>query len=180
MKVPPGIKSSRFWRLKAAVNGTKKAAKHWQEYSSDKLVTNMLFQQNDINPCICKRFLDNLDLEQHGDDFLVCGLKSNLQCLADEFKEHFLVKKAEIVSLRPEHQKETHFLERRICVDDFGWHVELDQRYVKSLSDAMAMNHCKSMVTPGSKGQESSLVETVKLDPKEHREFRSGAGICQF
>ena len=31
-------------------------------------------------------------------------------------------------------------------MDDFRWHVELDQRYVESLLDAMAMNHCKSMV----------------------------------
>ena len=33
-----------------------------KKYSSDKLVTNMLFQQNDINPCIYKRFCDDLDL----------------------------------------------------------------------------------------------------------------------
>ena len=77
VKVPSGTKSSRFWRLKAAVNGTRKASKHWQEFSCDKLVTNMLFQQNDINPCIYKRFCHDLDLEQHGDDFLVCGLTSN-------------------------------------------------------------------------------------------------------
>ena len=80
---------------------------------------------------------------------------------------------------------EIHFLKRRLCVDDFGWHVELDQRYVKSLLDAMAMNHCKLMATPGSKGQESSrnvadLTEKLDLDAKEHREFRSGAGICQY
>ena len=31
--VPSGIKSSRFWRLKAAVNGTGKASKHCQEFS---------------------------------------------------------------------------------------------------------------------------------------------------
>ena len=72
--------------------------------------------------------------------------------LADEFKNNFLVKKAEIVGLKPEHQNEIHFLKRRISVDNFGWHVELDQRYVKSLLEAMAMNHCKSMATPGSKG----------------------------
>ena len=36
------------------------------------------------------------------------------------------------------------------------------------------------MGTPGSKGQEGSHVEPEKLDPKEHREFRSGAGICQY
>ena len=44
------------------------------------------------------------------------------------------------------------------------------------------MNHCKSMAAPGSKGQESSrnvADSTEKLDPQEHREFRSGAGICQ-
>ena len=54
---------------------------------------------------------------------------------------------------------------------------------MKSLLDAMAMNHCKSMATPGSKGQESSrnvADSTEKLDPQEHRELRSGAGICQY
>ena len=119
-----------------------------------------------------KRFCDDVDLERHGDDFLVCGLTSNLERLADEFKNH--LRKAEIVSFRPVHQKETHFLNRRISVDYFGW-----QRYVKSLLDAMAMHLGKSMATPGSKGQESRHVETEKLDPKEHQEFRSGAGICK-
>ena len=47
--------------------------------STDRLVTNMLFQQNDINPCIYKRFCDDLDLEQHGDDFLVCGVTRSLE-----------------------------------------------------------------------------------------------------
>ena len=133
VKVPSGIKSSRFWRLKAAVNGTRKASKHWQEFSCDKLVTNMLFQQNDINPCSYKRFCDDLDLERRGDDFLVCGATQGLETLTEEFKGHFLEKKAEIVSLKPEHQSETHFLKRRISVDVFGWHVELDLRYVKKV-----------------------------------------------
>ena len=80
------LKSSRFGPLKAALNG------HWQEFSCDKLVAIMLLQQNDINPCIYKRFCGNLDLEEHGDDFLVCGLTSNLEMLADEFKNNFLGK----------------------------------------------------------------------------------------
>ena len=84
-KVRAGINSSRFWRLKAAVNGTRKASKHWHEYSSDKLVTNMLFQQNDIHSCIYKRFCVFLDVEQHGDDFLVCGATQGLEKLAEEF-----------------------------------------------------------------------------------------------
>ena len=80
----------------------------------------MLFQQNDTNSNIYKRFCDNLDSAQHGDDFMVCGLTSILEVSADEVKNNFLVKKAEIVSLKPEHQKETHFLKRRISLDDFG------------------------------------------------------------
>ena len=167
VKVRSCIKSSRFGRLKAAVYGTRKASKHCQEFPCDKLVTNMFFHKNDVNPCIYKRFCDNLDLEQHGDDFLVCGLTSNLELLAGEFKNHFLVRKAEIASLKPEHQNEIHFLKRRISVDNFGWHAELDQRYVKCLLDAVAMNPCKSMATPGSKGQESSHVSSENLDPQE-------------
>ena len=165
VQVLAGIKSSRFWRLKTAVNRTRKASWQWQEFSCDKLVTNMLFQHNDINPCIYKRFCDNSDLEQHGDDFLVCGLTTNLEVMADEFKNNFPVKKAEIVSLKPEHQNEIHFLKRCISVDNFAWHVELDQMCVKSLLDAVAMNHCKSMA--------SRNVEdlTEKLDPQEHRSF---------
>ena len=77
VKVPSGVKSSRFWRLKAAVNGTRKPSKLCQEYSSDKLVTNMLFQQNDINLCIYKRFCDSLDVEQHGGGFC-CGFNIQL------------------------------------------------------------------------------------------------------
>ena len=53
---------------------------------------------------------------------------------------------------------------------------------MKSSLHAMAIIHCKSMAILGSKGQECSrnmanLIE--QLDPQEHREFRSGAGICQ-
>ena len=53
---------------------------------------------------------------------------------------------------------------------------------MKSLLDAMAMHHGKAMVTLGSKGQESSrnVADLTRLDPQEHREFRSGAGICQY
>ena len=77
------------------MNGTRKASKHWQEYSSDKLVTKMFFKQNDVNPCIYKRFSDNLDLEPHGGDFLVCGITSNWEFLAEEFKNHFLDRELE-------------------------------------------------------------------------------------
>ena len=61
-----------------------------------------------------------MDLEQHGDDFLVCGATQGLEELVEESNGHVLVKKAEIASLKPEHQSETHVLKRRISVDEFG------------------------------------------------------------
>ena len=85
VKVPSGIKSSKNWKLKAAVHGTRKASKHWQ--AGDKYA----FQQNDINPCIYTRFCDDLDLEQHCDDFLVCGVTRSLEKLTEEFNRNFLV-----------------------------------------------------------------------------------------
>ena len=111
--------------------------------------------------------------------FLYAGYHPIWNVLTEELKKHFFVEKTEIVSLRHEHQRETHFLKRRICVDDFGWHVELDQKYVESLLDAMGMDNCRSMATPRSKEQERHAASD-KLDPKKHQEFRSGAGICQY
>ena len=43
VKVFSGINSSRFWRLKEAVNGTRRASKHWQEFAFDKFVKNYIF-----------------------------------------------------------------------------------------------------------------------------------------
>ena len=60
-----------------------------------------------------------------------------MHALTDEEER---VKKAEPTCLRPEHREETHFLKHRICKDDSEWHVEMDQRYVRSLLDAMGMN----------------------------------------
>ena len=88
VKAPSHIKSSKFWGLEEAVKGSRNASKRRQEFSCDKFVTNMLFQQNDTNPCIYKRFCDNLDWEQHGDDFFVCGSTSGLECLVDEFERN--------------------------------------------------------------------------------------------
>ena len=48
VKVLSDIKSSKFWRLEVAVNGTRKSSKHWQEYPCDKLVKSMLFQHHSM------------------------------------------------------------------------------------------------------------------------------------
>ena len=77
------------------MNGTRKASKHWQEYSADKLVTICLSNRTTSIRAFTKRFCGDLDLEQHGDDFLVCGVTRSLEKLTEEFNRSFLVKKSE-------------------------------------------------------------------------------------
>ena len=64
------------------MNGPRKASNHCKECSSDKLVTKMIFQQNNNNSTIYNRL-------QHGDDVLVVELTSNLESLAEEFNSRF-------------------------------------------------------------------------------------------
>jgi len=103
VRVPKDIKGSPFWKLKAAVNGTRKASQYWQDFSAEQM-GGMGFDRNDVNPCIYHRDDDRLQAEQHGDDFLIEGNRSSLLSLAEEFKRRFLVKKIEIISPHPEDQ----------------------------------------------------------------------------
>ena len=46
VKVPSGVQKFKILATpQAAVNGTRKASKHWQEFSCDKLVTKILFNR---------------------------------------------------------------------------------------------------------------------------------------
>ena len=54
---------------------------------------------------------------------------------------------------------------------------------MKSLLDAMAMNHSNRWPLLDRKGRRASRNVadlTEQLDAQEHREFRSGTGICQY
>ena len=51
VKPPRDVKSSPFWKLKAAINGTRKASQQWQDYSAEKM-QEMGFERSDLNPCI--------------------------------------------------------------------------------------------------------------------------------
>ena len=106
MKVPSGVKSSKYWKLKAAVNGTRKASEHWQEYSSGQAGDKYAFSNRTTSiRAFTKDFVMVWTWNSTAMIFLVCGLTSNLEVWTDEFKDNFLVKKSEIVSLKPEHQR---------------------------------------------------------------------------
>eukprot|EP00971_Amphidinium_carterae_P036008 707659-Amphidinium_carterae.1 len=72
----------------------------------------MGYERNDVNPCIYINRQTGIELEQHGDDFLCSGPLTEWRTLAAQFREHFLVKKADLIG-RDADSHEGHFLKRR-------------------------------------------------------------------
>ena len=178
VRVPQDIQgTTRFWRLKAAINGTRKASQLWQDHSAEK-VMEMGFVRNDINPCIFHHPNYDFQLEQHGDDFLGSGMREHALVLKEKFEGAFLCKKIEILSNNAEDSNKGHFLKRIITVDDSGWHLELDPRYSESLIARAGVEQGKAMVTPGSK--EQNREPGPELNRQGQREFRGGGGVAQY
>jgi len=177
---PPAdiVTNGKYWRLKAAVNGTRKASQLWQEFSATQLM-DMGFKRNDVNPCIFFHPEKLLHAEQHGDDFLIQGSREHLLALKEEYNQHFLVKKAEILSLHDDDLKEAYFLKRKISVDSEGWHLEMDQRYSDTLVERLGLSQGKTVTTPGTK-EIGESDKSAKLNKKQHREYRGGAGIGMY
>ena len=67
----------------------------------------------------------DVDIEQHGDDFAVEGPRDEILKLKALFQESFLCKKADIISMHPDDNKEGWFLHKRIWCDETGWHENL-------------------------------------------------------
>ena len=81
VKVPPGVKSgprnTGYWRLLKALNGTRKASQSFQDFCA-KILTTWWFMRNIHNPAIYYHWDLDLNLEIHGDDFLIDGPREAL------------------------------------------------------------------------------------------------------
>ena len=100
VKPPPGVVTSKYWRLKAAVNRIQRASQLWQEHSADELV-NRGWSRNDVNPCVFHHPEVDMQLEQHGGDFFGTGPRVSVLETKSMLEESFLGKKTEVISLRP-------------------------------------------------------------------------------
>ena len=136
VRVPKGVTSSTgYWLLLKALNGTRKASQMWTEFSAEKVI-GWGASRNDHNPCIFRIEDTDLDIEQHGDDFVIEGPRQAVVEIRDKFNKAFLVKKADIISLHPDDDKEGHFLHRHMWTKAAG---------MKSWSPGMWMISWKSL-----------------------------------
>ena len=106
VRVPKGVMGpTGFWILLEAVDGTRKASQMWTEFSADQ-VRGWGAQRNDHSPCIFRMADMDMDIEQHGDDFLVEAGRESLIWIRDRFNEAFVLERADIVSMHKDDAKE--------------------------------------------------------------------------
>ena len=181
VRVPKDIPSrTGIWRLKKALNGTRRASQQWTEFSAGILINCFEFNRNDHNPAIFYDWAHDVDAEQHGDDFMMIADRDYALELIEKFKKEFKVKIATVISLNPEDSREGHFLHRKISVDESGWHVELSTEYSDKLVDTMGVSEQRrASHIPGAK-EIGKGVEEIECGAYDHSHFRSGAGIASY
>jgi len=150
----------------------------WTEFSAEKVI-GWGASRNDHNPCIFRIEDTDLDIEQHGDDFVVEGPRQAVVELREQLNAAFLVKKADIISMHPDDDKEGHFLHRHVYVDEDGWHEELESKYVDNILETSGMGNCNIAKTPGIKANDK-VKEEDAVGQSEHSNFRSIAGLASY
>ena len=96
-----------------------------------------------------------------------------------------------MVSLHPDDLKEAWFLHRKVSVDEWGWHEEIDLKYAETLIKQQGQENARFHRVPGHKQEEkrdcptstratSGRNLTERLNAKEHTHFRGGAGLAQY
>ena len=116
-KVPAGKKQANptgYWRLKKALNGTRKASQSFQKFSCEHLVS-WGFKQNDHNAAIFYNSTTDVSNEEHGDDFLVDGPRDELIKLQDSFHKAFVIKKINLISSAERRQGRLVFASANKC-----------------------------------------------------------------
>ena len=89
-----------------------------------------------------------------------------------------MCKKADIISMHPDDNKEGWFLHKRIWCDETGWHEKLDPRYVADMLQVTGVEYEHIVKTPVIK-ETVSKRSNKPLSPQEHTTYRSGAGLAQ-
>lgn len=129
--------------------------------------------------CIFRIEDTDMDIEQHGDDFVVEGPRDAVVAIRDRFHEAFLVKQADIISMHPDDDKEVFFLHRRVYVDKDGWHEELESRYVDDILEKSGMGNCNIVKNLGVKSNDKYKEEDA-VGQSEHSSYRSIAGLASY
>ena len=101
-----------------------------------------------------------------------------------EFNGHFLVKKAETVSLKPEHQSETHFLKRGISLDEFWMNLVGMLSWINGIVKSfVGCNGDESLQIDGYswiKGTGGQQCDGVNWTERNIENSDLVAGICQY
>ena len=115
LETPRDVRSSRYWRLKAAINGTPKPSQQWEHFSTAQM-RDMNCDRSDVHPCVCRDRDWDLSGEEHCDDFLIVGEVRMIEHIKTLVNSQFLVKSANITSWLGGYERQGHLLKRTSAV----------------------------------------------------------------
>lgn len=165
--IPPAGEAAEdeIWELKKALPGMRDASEAWQDFQCEKY-EEFGYERCPGDSCAYYQLLLDLAMMIHGDDSMIEGEHQNLMKHKAYATENFECNEPTLIGLGHGMQREGKMLGRRVWVDEYGWHFEGDEKHVRRFLGT----------SESRKGADAE----VKLNYKEHAEFRSTTGVAQY
>ena len=163
--------------LKKDLNGTRDAAKCWENDSSTTMAT-LGYVKGKGSPCLFKHAASGSMAFIHGDDFVVSGAEMHLKDLKKAICDKYKAKVRAILDPEIADDKSVVMLGRILEWKEHGVDVEADPKHVELILKEMGMEECKGSDVVGRTRLDDD--EEGKLLPQDARRFRSIAARCNF
>ena len=161
-------------KLELAMPGTRDAGYLWQAEIA-RWAGGIGFERGKSNPCIYEHKKNNIKMMVHGDDFMGVCRREEAAWLKGELEGRFTAQ-VEVGGHGKGDSQEIKMLNRIIRATPEGWEYEADQRHAELLIQAMGVQGCKGIGSPGEEDKKWEVVENeVEVDKGEERPFRAGA-----
>lgn len=171
-------RKGRRWRLKVALNGTRKASQLFQDLVV-VVMTEFGFIRIKTVPLLFFHEERTIDMVWHGDDALGGGEDRDIDDLDSHLLKHLKVKILPRIGNGAAPMGS--YLNKTILWSVAGFELEPDQKYVPKMLQLLGLEHSKGRDTPGGKevgkGQKDACIE---VDRDQAFLFRSVAGMLLY
>ena len=166
-------------KLELSMYGTRDAPANWQEEIA-KNMKSWQFSRGLYNSWTYRHRDRDLQVLVHGDDFVAVGSLDGVTWFKDMLEGRFKIK-CHVLGSKPGLEKEGRILNRIIRVTDDGWEYEADQRHAELIVEALGLNDCKSVKTPGEDLQPCEAEDNAKeLSEGDATGFRKVAARANY
>ena len=171
-------------KLIRAMYGTRDAPQLWIE-EVRRMMIGIGFKESVSQPCVFFHPSRDIQLLAHVDDFLVSGLRRDLDYVHNCLLQAFEVK-CKILGPGTDEVKHATFLNRHISWARGGITYEADPRHVKNLLEEWQLHECRNVTSPGAaertKDGQQQLEEMAKrpLGTAAAKRYRRAAAVGNY